>query len=122
MDRSSSAANLRRHKRAWVLDQIAVQQASERYVIELLDLSSSGARFRANRKIPVNTAIQMIIDFFPVDFSVRALVVWNKLVDDVTSDYDHGAEFINLPQEEGHLINEYVRIILQEHKALEEGM
>lgn len=102
----------RRAPRVSVDEKLDANGQGDSFPVELLDLSQSGARFRSPRQIPVDTAIYLNINFYPVDFPIRALVVWNRTVAD-SDHFEHGAEFVNLPPEEAFLIKDYVRVALQ---------
>lgn len=102
-----SESERRKSPRVPVLETMDAAGGSESFPIEMLDLSASGARFRSDRAIPVDTAVRVNINFYPVDFPIKALVVWTRPVEG-TDRYEHGAEFVNMPPEEAFLIKDYV--------------
>jgi len=109
---TSKPSERRREPRVAVVETLDAGGASgEPFAIELVDLSASGARFRTPQPIPVDTAIRMNINFYPVDFPIRALVVWTRPLDG--GGFEHGAEFVNLPPEEAFLIRDYVRAAMK---------
>lgn len=110
---TSSGSDRRRDPRVALVETLdAGGSSGEEYVIEVVDLSASGARFRCETPIPIDTAIRMNINFYPVDFPIRALVVWHRASND--GRFEHGAEFVNLPPEEAYLIRDYVRSAMKQ--------
>ena len=109
----AEAPNRRKSPRVSVAETLDAEYANS-FAIELLDLSASGARFRAPRDIPVNSALRITINFYPVEFPIRGLVAWSRKVDEET--YEHGCEFVNLDPEEQYLIKNYVNEVLREQK------
>jgi hypothetical protein len=81
------------------------------YPVEVLDMSDTGCRFRAARELPVESRVQLKIDFYPVDFPIHAKVVWVKRPED--GQYEHGAHFVDMAPEEAYLISHHLKEMLK---------
>lgn len=82
---------------------------NEAIVIRVKDLSERGIRFLTNRQIPLQSAIVVNFDMYPVNFALRALVVWSRELS--RNRFIHGAEFINLEDEESLLLKDFVKTL-----------
>lgn len=74
--------------------------------VRLLDISGGGFRFEAEAEFRPETLIRLILDFFPVDIPLRALVAWVKPAPE--GRFEHGAEFVNLPRAERSLLRDFI--------------
>ena len=74
--------------------------------VRLLDISSGGFRFEADSEFRRETLIRLVLDFFPVDIPLRALVAWVK--PGTEGRFEHGAEFVNLPRAERSLLRDFI--------------
>jgi len=81
----------------------------ESITIRLRDLSERGIRFTCDRQIPLYSAIVINFDLYPVNFALRALVVWCR--EEEKDRYIHGAEFVNLQDEEELLLVDFVKTL-----------
>ncbi|MBI3923908.1 MAG: PilZ domain-containing protein [Armatimonadetes bacterium] len=102
----------RKAPRISVLEVTAVRgEGSSPSKVELLDISLTGLRCRSTEQFPVNYVVRIQIDYSPISFVLRAMVVWCR--DDPapspegTPTYTHGMEFVNLSPE--------VRTMLEDH-------
>jgi hypothetical protein len=80
-------------------------------LIRVRDLSERGIKFIADQLIPQYSAIVINFDMYPVNFALRALVVWSR--DSGKNHYVHGAEFVNLQDEEALLLKDFVKTLRQ---------
>lgn len=85
---------------------LLLENQQEAHPIQLLDISSGGLRFEAVREFPRETLIRVILDYYPVDVPLRALVAWSKPGHD--GSIEHGAEFVNLPRAEKTLVRGFI--------------
>jgi len=75
--------------------------------ISIKDISESGVRFWAQKEIPRDTLVMLNVNFFPVTFPIRSVIIWARSAEE--DGFEHGAEFVNLPPEERALICTYLR-------------
>lgn len=85
---------------------VIVEDHKQEHPVRLLDISGGGARFESVKEFAPETVIRIVLDYYPVDLPLRALVAWVKPGADGTK--EHGAEFINLPRAEKTLVNEFI--------------
>jgi len=96
----------RRHPRWPVRGVLVVERQAREYPIYLLDLSQGGLRFEAQTRFAPETLIRILLDCYPVDVPLRALVSWCRPTS--TGTLEHGAEFINLPESEQILLSDFL--------------
>lgn len=85
---------------------VVVEDHTEKHPVKLLDISGGGLRFEAARSFPRETLIRVVLDYYPVDIPLRALVAWAKPGAEGTT--EHGAEFVNLPRAETVLVKDFI--------------
>jgi len=85
-----------------VTDVIGQDQPTQ---VTLCDISQSGVRFQSGRQFPADTVVHLNIEYSPLDFSLRGLIVWARAQDD--GSFMHGAEFVNVP--------DYLQVMLKDH-------
>jgi len=115
---SPDAADKRRAERVPVFELTDIYAPGEHEQVTVKDISLSGLRFSMSRPLEVQTVLKIRIDYNPIDFPLRALVVWARPVSD--HEYDHGAEFINVPDDERNLLADHLESIkaaIAEHNA-----
>jgi len=108
-----SAEDRRRHPRVDIRAEMQAGVDEEPFAIHLLDLSESGARFTCQHELTLNVSISINIDFYPVGFPIRSLILWRRKMDD-SGLYVYGCEFINPTPGEAFLIRELVRTALKQ--------
>jgi hypothetical protein len=96
----------RLHPRYPLRAALDVEGDPEPIPVDLVDISLGGTRFLSRHPFPVQAGIRLIFDFWPVDFPLRALVIWQKPAG--PDAWEHGAEFINVPPAEGTLVRHYI--------------
>lgn len=109
----SSDEERRRHPRVDIRAELQAGDESQPFSIHLIDLSESGARFTCPHELNLNTSISINIDFYPVAFPIRSLIVWRRRLDE-SGMYLYGCEFINPTPGEAFLIRELVRSALKQ--------
>ena len=83
--------------------------------IAVKDISAGGLRFLADKLLPKNTVLKIKINYNPIDFPLRLLILRN--VEVAPGVYEHGGEFINTPPEEMTLLQDHLELIKAElHK------
>lgn len=86
---------------------VVVEDHSEQHPVRMLDISGGGVRFESEKEFAPETVIRIVLDYYPVDLPLRALVAWSKPGSEAGTK-EHGAEFINLPRAEKTLVNEFI--------------
>jgi len=102
-------ADKRRAERVPIFEITDVFGAGERLKAVVKDISLSGIRFSLPHQLEKQTVLKVRIDYNPVDFPVRALVVWVRPVSE--NEFDHGAEFVNVPQDEMNLLADHLETL-----------
>ncbi len=85
---------------------LVLERNNEEYPIRLLDISTAGARFESDREFSPESLVRILLDHFPVDVPLRALVAWSRPLDGGL--FEHGVEFINLPRAESVLVQDFI--------------
>jgi len=85
---------------------LVLERNHEEYPIQLLDISKAGARFESDRQFSPESLVRILLDHFPVDVPLRALVAWSRPLDG--GFFEHGVEFINLPRAESVLVEDFI--------------
>ena len=94
----------RRAQRIPVMQVTEVVGQEQPAPVTLCDISSTGVRFQSQRQFPADTVVHLNIEYSPLDFSLRGLIVW---VRPQGQEWMHGAEFVNVP--------DYLQIMLADH-------
>ncbi len=85
---------------------LVLEKNNEEYPIRLLDISKAGARFESDRPFPPESLVRILLDHYPVDVPLRALVAWSRPLGEGL--FEQGAEFINLPRAESLLVADFI--------------
>lgn len=96
-------------ERVPIFEVTDVYATGEQQKVVVKDISLTGLRFSTPCPMALQTVLKVRIDYNPIDFPLRALVVWARQVGD--AEYDHGAEFVNVPQDEKNLLADHLETI-----------
>jgi len=101
----TSPENKRRAERFNKVEPTRVYGEEEARDVVLRDISLSGVRFFCPQPLEKNSVLNIRINYNPIDFPVRVLVAWQRPVE---GGFDHGAEFINVPDDEMNLLVDHL--------------
>jgi len=113
---ASTGADRRKFPRVPSNNELALQVEKDPLKVKVRDLSMGGIGFLAPQPLDVSKVFTLFLDYDPVDFPLRVVILWNKPVED--SEFLHGAEFVNVPHEEGVLLKDYIEAL---RKSMQEG-
>lgn len=85
---------------------VVVEDHDQEHPVRMLDISGGGVRFESSRAFAPETVIRVVLDYYPVDLPLRALIAWAKPGTEGMT--EHGAEFINLPRAEKTLVTDFI--------------
>jgi hypothetical protein len=106
---ASDFSDKRKAERLYVTDDTELFAPEEVHKITLKDISKTGVRFVSDALIPKNTVIKIKINYYPIDFPLRVNVIWSKKVSEM--EFEHGAEFVNVPQDEMNMLLDHLDLI-----------
>jgi hypothetical protein len=114
-DSAAPGADRRKFPRVPSNNELDIQVEKNAMRIKVRDLSMGGIGFISPLPLDVSKVFTLHLDYDPVDFPLRLVILWNKPADE--GEFLHGAEFVNVPKEEGVLLKDYIEAL---RKSLEE--
>lgn len=109
-ERSSNPEDQRRSRRIpWVEVSDLSHREFGTFTGEMRDLSPDGVRFVSARELPLDTVVQLQIKYNPIDFPIRACIVWKKEAG--SGHFEYGAEFVNVPEGKKLLLKDHIQDI-----------
>lgn len=113
---STPGADRRRFPRIPSNNELDIHTEQEPLRIKVRDLSMGGIGFLSTRALDVSKVFTLNLDYDPVEFPLRIVILWNRPSEG--NEFLHGAEFVNVPHEEGVLLADYITAL---RTSLDEG-
>lgn len=106
---SKDGADKRRAPRVPVFELTDMMATEEHLQVTVKDISLVGIRFSTARPMAKDSVVKVKIQYNPIDFVLRAVVMWNRPLGD--GDFDNGAEFVNIPPDEKLLLDDHLETL-----------
>lgn len=105
----TDGSDKRRAPRVPVFELTDMRATEEHLQVTMKDVSLVGLRFGTNRPLAKDSVVKVRIMYNPIDFVLRAVVVWNRQVSE--DEWDNGAEFVNVPADERLLLEDHLETL-----------
>lgn len=109
----------RRAPRVPVFEVTDMMSTDERVQVTVKDISAVGIRFASNAPLTKDSVIKVKIQYNPIEFVLRAVVMWHRQVKD--GEWDNGAEFVNVPADEKLLLEDHLETLKEMIAAQEQA-
>jgi len=109
----------RRIERVPVFEVYEVIQPTEKLKVIVRDMNHLGMQLVSDRPLEPHSVMLVQINYSPLDFPLRALVVWTRPTAD--GKCEAGLEFLNVASDEAALLNAHIEVIGEALQRQREG-